>query len=319
MQLDDYVRVVPQIYGRHDQDRSIWDVWCHTLHHGAAVAERIRKNVPPEKLFTEIADFALWLFTVIQKLSGGLGSRKSSSETPVESLIRVANNCSDLVWYRYPGVCHVCHARRTAGPAAQVDMANPCDCDWQLKDLRDKETKRSDSKALQEFGRANRKRKPKTIDDWQALFGHIFREKLRGLSKLEIGFHLLEELGEVSDAMVRMYSYTEGNFRRGEPNWRLARLEGQIADVFSWLFALVEKLNDAEAVAPDGTRIRLSEIIWQRYGSERLRSFRCPVCNQGVCTCRLVFVPATRPIQDLLRNFQPTRARTKAQRKARKR
>src|SRR5437870_4567531 len=58
LQLDEYVAVVPKIYSKHDQNRSIWDVWCHTLHHGAAVAERIRKNAPQDKLFTEIADFA---------------------------------------------------------------------------------------------------------------------------------------------------------------------------------------------------------------------------------------------------------------------
>lgn len=320
MQLDDYVQVVPRIYGKHDQNRSIWDVWCHTLHHGASVAERIRKKVPPEKLFSEIADFSLWLFTVVQKLSGRLGRRKTPNETPIETLIRIQNSCSDVVWFRYPGVCHLCYARRSAGRVTEVDVPDPCDCNWPLKDLRDKETKRADSKTLEEFGRANHKRKPKAIDDWQALFGHIFRKKLPTLSSLEIGSHMLEELGEVSDAMVRMYSYTEENFRSGEPNWRLARLEGQIADVFSWLFALVEKMNEAKAetVASERSRIRLSEIIWQRYGSEPLGSFRCYACNKAVCACRLVFIPATRPIEDLIRNFQPTRARTNAQHKARK-
>jgi hypothetical protein len=98
MQLDEYVRIVPQIYGRHDQHRSIWDVWCHTLHHGAAVAERIRKEAPADKLFIEIADLALWLFTAVQKLSGKPGKRKSRSETPTETLVRITEQLlrSDL-------------------------------------------------------------------------------------------------------------------------------------------------------------------------------------------------------------------------------
>ena len=70
------------------------------LHHGAAVAERIRKNEPPDNLFKEIADFALWLFTFVQKLSGTPGKRKFPNETDVETLIRIASNCSDLLWHR---------------------------------------------------------------------------------------------------------------------------------------------------------------------------------------------------------------------------
>ena len=41
--------------------------------------------------------------------------------------------------------------------------------------------------------------------------------------------------------MVRMYSYKQDDFLKGEPRQRQLRLESQIADVFSWLFALVEE------------------------------------------------------------------------------
>jgi len=317
MGLDDYVRVVPQIYGAHDENRSIWDVWCHTLHHGAAIAERIRKKVTPEKLFTEIADFSLWLFTFVHKLSHPIGRRANPNETSIETIIRVRNLCSNIVWYRYPGVCHLCYARRKAARAPKAEVVAACDCSPRLNDLRNKETKRADSKALREFGTANEKRQPKTIDDWQALFGQIFRDRLRSLSLPEIGFHLLEELGEVSDALVRMYSYREKDFRRGEPNWRQVRLEAQIADVFSWLFAVVEKLNESKADKEILGRIWLSGIIWQRYGADDLESFRCPSCNKAVCGCRLVFVPATRPVRDLLRNLQPSRARARARARTR--
>jgi NTP pyrophosphatase (non-canonical NTP hydrolase) len=323
MQLDDYVRVVPQIYGAHDQNRSIWDVWCHTLHHGAAVAERIRKNEPPDKLFREIADFSLWLFTFVQKLSGRPGKRKSPNETDVETLIRIASSCSDLIWHRYPGVCHLCYARRTKTDRRR-GLLNLCDCAAHPPDCREKKTKRLDSRDLRRFSEANRGRKPKTIDRWQAMFGDVFKANIERLSLLEIGFHLMEELGEVSDAMVRMYSYTENDFRAGEPVWRQARLEGQIADVFSWLFALVEKLNHLERKEAQanrkagGTRspspepVTLSGVIWRRYGSERLQSFRCPACDRAVCSCRLLFVPATRPVREWLQKFRPGHGKKRA-------
>ena len=297
MQLDEYVRIVPQIYSAHDRNRSLWDVWCHTLHHGAGVAERLRKEQPADKLFKEIADFALWLFTVVQKLSGRPGRHKGSAETPVETLIRIQNGCSDLVWHRYPGVCHICYARRSRAGKKGASLLAPCDCSPTTPDLRDKDAKRSDLRALWQFSHTCRSRKPSDINAWQAMFAEVFGTNIKRLSPIEIGFHLMEELGEVSDAMVRMYSYRKNDFRTGEPNWRQARLEAQIADVFSWLFALSEKLNELkrsrhnarlgteEGDMSAGQRITLSGIIWLRYGSERLGSFRCPSCDKRTCSC----------------------------------
>ena len=312
LQLDEYVAVVPKIYSAHDQSRSIWDVWCHTLHHGAAVAERIRKKAPAHKLFTEVADFTLWLLTAVYKLSGRPGTRKTVAETPAETLVRIGSSCSDLLWHRYPGVCHLCYARRmkiTKGSQGQgrrnLGLTDPCDCSEQSPDCRDKKTKRLDSTSLRKFSEANRSRKPTTIDDWQAMFAAIFGPNIKQLSPADIGLHLMEELGEVSDALVRMYSYTKKDFCAGEPNWRQARLEGQIADVFSWLFALVQKLNEAEPVT-------LSAIVWRRYGSDRLQAFRCPACDRVVCSCRLIFIPATNPMKEWLQKFRAQRRTRRA-------
>ena len=315
MALDDYVDAVPHIYGAHDAYRSIWDVWCHTLHHGAAVAERIRKGAPPEKLFVEIADLAVWLFTTVQRLYGRPGKRKTPSETPVETLIRTRSKCSDALWHRYPGVCHLCYARRTRKHSV-AEIFAPCDCQSQEPDHRDKETKRADQKALRDFSNRMRKKKPRSIDDWQTMFGTIFARNIEVLSTVEIGFHLLEELGEASDAMIRMYSYSKGNFVRREPNWRQARLEDQIADVFSWLFSLVEKLNAAERFVQEGQtgskssnqresgHITLSGIVWSRYGRDRNGGFRCPCCDSAVCSCQLIFVPGTHSVKELLGKFE---------------
>src|SRR5256885_17231047 len=88
MPLDDYAQVVAQVYGKHDNHRSIWDVWLHALHHAGGIAEQIRRNGP--HLRREIADFSLWLFTAILKLNGNFGDLQSG-ETPVESVIKVQN------------------------------------------------------------------------------------------------------------------------------------------------------------------------------------------------------------------------------------
>jgi NTP pyrophosphatase (non-canonical NTP hydrolase) len=203
----------------------------------------------------------------------------------------------------------LCYARRKASKIRGAALVLPCDCSKQEPDLRGKDAKRADLKALRRFSEGIRNKKPESIDEWQIMFGAIFGKNIERLSSSEIGFHLLEELGEISDAMARMYTYSRKNFRFGEPNWRQARLEDQIADAFSWLFALVQKLNAMKFSNRElkrrakTARVTLSEIVWRRYCADRKGSFRCPSCGTQVCSCALVFVPGTHPVNDLLQKF----------------
>jgi hypothetical protein len=132
----------------------------------------------------------------------------------------------------------------------------------------------------------------------------------------DIALHLMEELGEVSDAMIRMYTYSEKKFVNAEPNRRQSNLEGEIADVFSWLFALVEKLDllkqkthgagnqGSELTAALTVSVRLSGIIWDRYSSDALESFRCWKCKLRECRCQIILVPAIRPTEELVQKFR---------------
>jgi hypothetical protein len=78
--------------------------------------------------------------------------------------------------------------------------------------------------------------------------------------------------------MIRMYSYTQPKFVAGAPNQRQLRLEMQLADVFSWLLAIAEKLNLSST---EGS-VHLSTIIWDRYGSDEEGLFRCWHCKEAV-------------------------------------
>jgi len=320
MQLDEYVAVIAKIYEANDRNRSLWDVWCHTLHHAAAVAERARKEAPAIDVCKEVADVALWLFTAVYKLNGRFGETKNSlAETPVESLIRIQSQCSDLLWHRYPGMCPFCYARRAIGDQQaerNPEFASRCDCLAVNIESGGKQAKRAAVLEVLAFSEQNRNNKPGSIDEWQEMFATIFHANLRQLSLTDAAFHLMEELGEASDAMARMYSYRVEDFVEGEPNHRQLRLETQIADVFSWLFAVVEKIDsvrqrglqfercrtDAEDLR--ASPIHLSEIIWRRYGSDNLGSFWCPFCMNAVCRCPLIFVPATRPLEELKSLFR---------------
>lgn len=315
MQLDDYVTEIAKIYGVHDRHRSVWDVWCHALHHAAAIPERLRKKAPAAEVLKEIADFALWLFTAVHKLEGRSGEPQGPNETPPETLIRIQRACSDLLWQRYPRICPFCYARRTgegSKSSETEELFRPCDCQIPNADEhKDKLKKRAAAEGLRNFSEKTRDGKPKNIDEWQEMFGTVFVTNLRKASLAEVALHLLEELGEASDAMVRMYSYRQDDFLKGEPRQRQLRLESQIADIFSWLFTLVEGVSlfrrelpeyekwRSESGIVDSEIIHLSEIIWRRYGSDELCSFYCPFCAHAECSCPLIFVPATRSMEEL--------------------
>jgi hypothetical protein len=323
MQLDEYVDVVNKIYGANDKYRSIWDVWSHTLHHAAGIAESVRKSAPPEKLFNEIADCALWLFTAIHRLSGKMTEPEGQDNGPPETLIRIQSGCSDLVWHRYPAVCHTCYLRRTEGNRANENEATfaPCDCLVHPDNASySKDTKRRALESLWKVSEERLDKKPKTMDQWQEMFGQVFSATIDRVSLTDLALHFMEELGEASDAMIRMYSYKDkghdADFNPGEPRQRRFRLEAQVADAFSRLFAIVEKINRSvtncdfrrelygSSLTTSGP-ILLSAVLWRRYGQDDLKSFWCRFCKNIVCNCQLVFVPANRSVEELLGLLKP--------------
>lgn len=310
MQLDNFIDVIARIYHDKDAKRSISDVWMHANHHASAIGEELRKGNSGRELLTEIADFVIWLFTAMNKFRGEIGVA-NSPESDQESLIRIAHGYSDLLWNKYPGMCPVCYWRRTKGDRSREKkpgFSEPCDCLLHDVEARNQTQKRHYTKALRAFSKDQRRNKPQGIDQWQDMFGRIFAANLRHLTLTNIAFHLLEEIGEVSDAIVRMYTYSEQDFVLGEPSWRQVWLEDELADVSSLLFALVEKLEMVRktdrwrfGIGFRDNRITLSQIIWKRYGSDDLKDFICPHCpaQQRVCTCPLIIVPADRSVQDV--------------------
>ncbi|MCH7777915.1 MAG: hypothetical protein IH878_15495 [Gemmatimonadetes bacterium] len=306
--LDDFVRVIPNIYYKHDQKRSIWDVWLHANHHASGIGEEVRKNKPGGKILVEVADFAMWLFTFVEKLQGTMGEEKAGDQREDESLIRVTMGYSDLLWFKYPGMCPVCYWRRTDGGNRKKEknknFEDSCDCLLHNVESRDQKEKEKHVKSLRAYAKEIINRKPATVDDWQVMFGKIYEANLRHLDLNDIAFHLLEEMGEVSDAIVRIYTYSGSKpLISGEPRWRQTWLEEEIADVSSWLFALIEKLDFIretadeydkwrykEEIFADRTQILLSQIIWRRYGSDERGGFYCPHCGETECNCKIRFI-----------------------------
>lgn len=309
LSLDDIVSIVPAIYKEKDTYRSVWDIWLHATHHGAAIGEELRKYKPGKKLLTEIADFSMWLFTFAEKIEGKFEQPAGENERIGEFTIKTEMRFSEIIWNKYPKVCPVCFWRRTK---SGLSIVGTCDC--LLYDVEDRDRvegkeaeavknkeKRERVKALREYAKNEIKNKPNTIDEWQNAFGELYKANLRHSSLVDIGFHLLEEVGEVSDAMVRMYTYKGSNL---EPRLNQIWLEEEIADVFSWLNTLVNSLqiipdiskefldylNLKKLKAVTDDKIWLSQIIWHGYGSEEQKKFYCPHCGKPKCECDISLI-----------------------------
>jgi NTP pyrophosphatase (non-canonical NTP hydrolase) len=316
LQLDEYVEIAHRIYAANDKYRSIWDIWAHTLHHGAGIGEAVRKSEPARNLFDEIADCCLWLLTAIHRMSVKLAASDGQDIEAPETLIRIDSRCSDLFWHRYPGVCHICYIRRTEGERKKENPSTLLVCDCLMHATAasyPKEMRRRALCALRELAHETLPKKPKTIDEWQEMVSRVFSSNIDRLSLNDFALHFLEELGEVSDAMIRIYAYKEGDFTASEAKQRQFRLEAQLADSFSQLFAIVEKINriarkgseyNQELFSHSSTcvePIRLSAILWRRYGHDDWKSFWCRFCGQMPCKCKLLFVPANRRVEEFLR------------------
>jgi hypothetical protein len=315
--LDDYVEVVARIYSAHDKNRSIWDVWCHTLHHAAAIAEQIRTDPTGYGLHKEIADFSLWLFTAVLKLRGKFGKSDGGPEAPHDQFIRIQLSCSDLLWHSYPNLCPLCFGGNPPDSLSQhtePENLTQCECQTSPRTIERANARRGRLGRLKIYSEQNRGKKPVSIDEWQELFHRIFASSISALSLAEMALRLLEALGLASDAMIRMYSYTQTDFVRDEPNWRQSSLEARLADTFSWLFLLVEKLRCIETNNKEpqdshtGTTLdsytRLAQIIWDRYGSEDSGGFQCSKCESQICRCEIILVPLTHSADRLLELYK---------------
>lgn len=310
--LDEFVKAVSGIYINKDKVRSVWDVWLHANHHAAAIGEEVRKAKPGEKLLIEIADFAMWLFTFAGKIRGTFdifvddGSFNNRFE---ENTIRTKKGFSDIIWDKYPGICPVCfwHRSENGVGLSSPEFNKVCDCLIKEIENRDQSKKREHVEKLRRYAAEHIGERPANVDLWQAMFQKIFEANLRHVSLVDIGFHLLEEVGEVSNSMVRMYTYKTGrggNFRKNEPKWRQVWLEEEIADVASWLFTLLNHLRFVPEIANafqkyvfQGAKpiqfdedIKLSRIIWNRYGNEGIGEFMCPHCKKQICRCPILLI-----------------------------
>jgi NTP pyrophosphatase (non-canonical NTP hydrolase) len=159
-----------------------------------------------------------------------------------------------------------------------------------------------------------RSHKKPGVDDLERMYDAIYGNAYRVFSVQTVAFHLLEEVGEMSKALKDCFTYdaVREPYTEELKKRRIAELEEEIADVFSWMNGLLLKIRrvyyeDAQEYfqslvpkKPAGVEIRLlftdeirmSDIVWAKYGrspeGEDRPTLWCSGCRSCPCACRRI-------------------------------
>ncbi|MGN4191788.1 diguanylate cyclase [Burkholderia gladioli] len=166
---------------------------------------------------------------------------------------RLDINLEEIVWNKYPGVCPRC-------------LERVCKCERTPKEFDDSKLKTLASTHVQE--------RPRTVREWQTMFGNMYRSPTGGeplppsRERLAIVFsRMAEELGEVAEALLldEVIDENAGAIVRNE-----------MADLCAWIFALA---NNLQYVDPSASGVTLADVSWNLYGG------KCHRCQKLPCVC----------------------------------
>lgn len=244
LSVDQVVEAFHQLHGKENLKRSVFNVWLHVVEHASSVGEALRKDEYTEA-FCALARVFGWLCSFVAKCY---------YDEKAESVFKLNKKLSEIVWYKYPGMCYAC-------------VTFPCHCLTRKREVERTKRLTPEQEKLLAFARKSGKG-PANIDGWAQMFEAIYGNYHYASPLGSTGFHLLEEVGEVAKSVVDLEEKGAGD--RSEE--LVGKTRDEIADVFSWLFAVVLKLRFiSESVAPlygKTETIELSTIVWKTYKEE---------------------------------------------------
>lgn len=212
--IDDFVSEFQKVYGKYDKKRSEEQQWLLVVEESSRIAEAVRE-IEYGLILEHITDLFVWLCGFIGKCSD------SNRNCYLE------DDFSTIIWLKFPRKCPRCDT-------------NPCYCLSLLKKLmkREKKQKEEAYQEIEKGARAQIDARPRRLDDIVAMFNEIFYSNILIMDIKEIAFHLLEEVGEVSEQIRELNADDKTDVK----NHRI-ELRRELADVSSWLMALLIKVN----------------------------------------------------------------------------
>ena len=319
--LDDYIDDIRIVWNRLDAERSVYDTWLHTVNHAASCGEAVRRG-HYRKLLDELADTVMWFLTFVGKLQHPPKERCIRIEE--ERLFYTPASLTDLVWRKYPYICPVCFFRLYQTVEEDELLGRKCDCLLHPREVetrnellsldeeeklgeKERQSRRDRVEALNSYAIWNKSSQVSQVGNLQNMFEQIYQPNIESSSLESIAFHLLEEIGEVSDTLIRIYTYKNSSLSHSEEYpQRISNLESELADVVSWIFALCLKVKYRweaydelvtalfqRALAPRAPTISPGMNFWnillRRYGCPDGKSLWCPICRNTICECKVVF------------------------------
>lgn len=329
--IDDFHEDFASLWARDENERSVFDLWLHVVDHASRIGRAIRRQEPPQ-VIDDIADTTVWLMSFCahcQRTSGTTESRFHFSEQP-----------SKIIWQKYPGSCPACfdwwilslidvqtgespieklRYKRDAilqaveSRTSQAGLSQPCTCLTRvasharerdiISSLRTEldEIRIHYSEMLHAGGKTVSR-----VSALEEMFHSIYANVHYVLSLELTVFHLLEEVGEATEALKDVYTYDNSRepFSPQLQKLRKARVLDEIGDIFSWLFATALKIRStygrhaaqyhasvrpSEEALTDDVGLTFSDIIWSKYGTTRSGAnwdrLRCPGCQATPCEC----------------------------------
>jgi NTP pyrophosphatase (non-canonical NTP hydrolase) len=317
--LDDLIHDIRIVWAEKDTQRTIYDTLLHTVNHASKLGEQVRRG-EYKGVIDELGDTVMWFLTLVGKLQQPIKER--SKTNPETFLFYTTLALTDIVWNKYPYVCPACFHRLSKENRKEKAWQRPCDCLLysSIVEGRTDEEKAGTEKALLNFAEEHKNKKVERLADLEEMFASLYVANYENLSLESIAFHLLEEVGEVSDALIRLYSYNIN--KTPDPaqiyDIRRVHLESEIADVVSWIFAVsikvkllfqvYGKLVTKSGLVPFETtptplaeQINFANILWSRYGDKNTGLLYCPTCSQAQCKCELRFYNTEEAISSLLK------------------
>jgi len=326
LKADDYVAIVRQVWGDIHPRRTTIDYLLHVLDHASKLGEAIRRD-DAHCILRETAETTNWLFGFVAKLN--------DKKKGWERVLNVEVPLSRMIWGKYPNLCPHCFERvyvsqkgRKSGKTIAADIVGKCKyClpDYPKVEIRaEGESAEYEAlrvragKKLKIYAEQTAAKRPKTLKEIEEMFQRIYHSNV-ALSTIEsIGFHALEEAGEIGRAVID--AYTRKKEEPEDLEEKRQALCDEIAEVFSWLCSLTLKVQmgattfdryrsdiqpeikprlPPETTQSEGVlanKIGLEEILWITYRNPRTRRYGCPYCGKKKarrpsypCKCSVTF------------------------------
>lgn len=216
MPLDEWIAVFYEKAQKQLDRLSPIDIWLRFIENaGTRIAEFIRREEYMEAI-KSLGEAFGWLCCFVKKCYELFEIRP----------------LSEVVWDKYPGICYTCADKVAEDDAIKKDPT-PCVCPgmkWKPKDVERRETRLRNARA--------NKNKPETLNDWAEMIKSIYKEVHSILPISAICLHFIEEVGEVTRELCKYEDSSSEKKRQIIKN-----LEEEIADAFSWILGLINKID----------------------------------------------------------------------------